>query len=153
DYQLAREEFIPVVEMLYGLQCSGDFARLARFTHKQNSPSIGLSSLVRESLAVAETDLAGMVIVAESPGLVGAALRRSPASIAPSDGGTPSDLFAHPEVREWLSFTPERVHRRSLALVVGVAARMPLRTAANGLSAFLRPLGAAGDLAGHFHAA
>lgn len=153
DYQLAREEFVPVVETLYGVQCAGDFSRLARFVRKQDAPPIGLASLARESLALAEADLVGMVIVAESAGLVGAALRRSPASSVAATGGQPADLFAHPQVREWLSFTPEHVHRRSLALVVGVAARRPLSSAAAEIEPFLRPIGANGDLAGHFHAA
>jgi hypothetical protein len=55
--------------------------------------------------------------------------------------------FALPEVRDWLSFTPERAFARSLALVAGIASRRADSPAA----AYLRPLG--GSLAGHFHAA
>ena len=56
----------------------------------------------------------GIVIAGESDGLVGAAIRRSPVGLA--DGVDP---FAHPDVRDWLSLTPEPEYSRSTALVVG----------------------------------
>lgn len=162
DYQLAREEFVPVVEVLYGLQCFGDFSCLARFEPSRDTPSIGLAALAEQCLALSNSSLAAMVIVAESAGLVGAALRRSPASnaAAPLAGDSPvangtqiaSDLFSHPGVREWLSFSPERLYPRSLALVVGVAGRSPLSSEFAGLAPMLRPLNDTGDLVGHFHA-
>lgn len=157
DYQLARDEFVPAVDVLYGLQCVGDFSQLARFVKKHDAQPIGLSQLAAECLALAQTDLAGMVIVAETAGLVGAALRKSPAGSKTQDASAgvagPSDLFAHPGVRDWLSFSPERVHPRSLALVVGIAAQSPLKSRASPLAPMLRPLSASRDLAGHFHAA
>jgi hypothetical protein len=85
------------------------------------------------------------VIVAETAGLVGAALRRSPAA-EKVESGAP---FAFPQIREWLSFTPERAFPRSLAVVVGIATR----AADTRLEPFLRPLGATAFPAGHFHAA
>jgi anti-anti-sigma factor len=153
DYQLVRDEFVPTVDVLYGVQCAGDFAQLARFVGKQDARPIGLAELAAECLSRSESDLAGMVIIAESAGLVGAALRKSPAIAVPAGSDSVVDLFAHPEVRDWLSFTPERVHPRSLALVVGIAARAPAKSGADHFSAFLRPLDAEGGLAGHFHAA
>ena len=51
-------------------------------------------------------------------GLVGAALRRSPAE--PPDGG---GFFAHPGVRARLTFTAERAFTRSVSLAAGVVAR------------------------------
>ena len=61
------------------------------------------------------------------------------------------DPFAHPEVRDWLSLTPEPEHSRSTALVVGVATREP----GPALDPFVRPLGGGKtpSLMGHFHAA
>lgn len=152
DYQLARENFIPVIEVLYGLQCTGDFSQLARFENAKDSAPIGFSTLVEQCLSLAEADLTGMVFVAESAGLVGAALKRSPAQQSVG-AGTSADTFTHPEIREWLSFSPEHVHLRSLALVVGVAGRSPLRNGSASLSPLLRPLNAAGTISGHFHAA
>jgi len=156
DYQLAREEFVPVVEVLYGLQCVGDFRQLARFESAPGA-SIGLSALAEQCLDFCESGLVGLAIVAESAGLAGAALRRSPAAIVPAavggDEQTAGDLFSHPGVRDWISFSPERVHSRSLALVVGVAARNPIAARHSGLSPLLKPLDPAGKLVGHFHAA
>jgi hypothetical protein len=84
------------------------------------------------------------VMVAESAGLMGAALRRSPARAAAETAP-----FTFPQIREWLSFTPERVYPRSLALVVGVAVRAEHAE----LTRLLRPLGSEAWPAGHFHAA
>jgi hypothetical protein len=83
-----------------------------------------------------------MVIVAESAGLAGAALRRSP-------GGGSHLPFELPGVRDWLWFTPERAFARSLTLIVGVVSRTEIA----GLTPFLRPLGAEAWPAAHFHAA
>jgi hypothetical protein len=82
-----------------------------------------------------------VVLVAESAGLVGAALRRSPAVDAAA--------FQYPEIRTWLSFSTERLYARSLALVAGVASTAP----SSPFASLLRPLGEAADLSGHFHAA
>jgi hypothetical protein len=94
------------------------------------------------------------VIAAETDGLVGAAISRSPVGMTSG-----VDPFAHGNVREWFSFTPEPEYGRNMALVVGVAAR----GVSPEIRAFVRPLlGAVGpgdggsDRAvpvGHFHAA
>ncbi|MBI3866452.1 MAG: STAS domain-containing protein [Planctomycetia bacterium] len=157
DYQLAREDFVPVVELLYGLQCTGDFSHLARFERYQAGHTIVLSSLVEQCLTLAAADVLALVIVAESAGLVGAALRRSPATAQDAatraGNGDDAGLFSHPAVRDWLSFSPERVFPRSLALVAGIAARVPVAARAAALAPLLRPIDAEEKLAGHFHAA
>ena len=83
-------------------------------------------------------------MIAESAGLMGAALRRSPA-----EKGSESAPFRHPEAREWLSFTAEPAYVRSLTLVGGVAARADC----GALAPMLRPLSKGSTLMGHFHAA
>jgi hypothetical protein len=57
--------------------------------------------------------------------------------------------FEFPDVRQWLSFTPEPAYARSMALVAGVVAV----DAPIGLTSFLRPLGGPYDPVGHLHAA
>jgi hypothetical protein len=88
----------------------------------------------------------GVVLAGEIEGLVGAALRRSPVDLPAG-----LDPFSHPEVKDWLSMTPEPEHSRSMALVVGVASRQ----AGPALSQFLRPVAESPTpgLLGHFHAA
>jgi hypothetical protein len=103
-----------------------------------------LSELASVCLDVAGADAAGVVMIAESAGLVGAALRRSPA-LGDEDGGP----FGFPGVRDWLTFTAESAFARSLALVVGVAAR----GAGGALAPLVRPLGSPPAPTGHFHAA
>jgi hypothetical protein len=103
-----------------------------------NDPAT-LSAAVAQCLEVAGSESAAIVILAESAGLVGAALKRSPTAAG--------QVFAFPDVRRWLSFWAERSHLHALALIGGVASKAPVSE----LAAFVRPLG--GGVSGHFHAA
>ena len=144
DYLIAEGTFVPELQVLYSLVCEGPFARLARFEAKGDAGTVVLSELVDACLEVAGSDMAGIVIVAESAGLMGAALRQSPAR--PGGEGAP---FRYPEVRRWLSFSAERAHLRSLAVVAGVGSR----SAGGRFASMLRPLEGGSGTAGHFHAA
>jgi hypothetical protein len=115
-----------------------------RFETSTAEAPISLAELVRNALEISSAPAIGMVMVVESAGLVGAALRRSPA--AAGVNGAP---FKYPEVRSWLSFSTERLYSRSLALISGVAANSECLP----LAPLLRPLGAAAGPLGHFHAA
>jgi anti-anti-sigma factor len=150
DFERAVGAFVPGVRLLYGLVFPTVRASVARFEAKgePGSASVGLSQIALACLDQAGGGIVGIVLAGESDGLVGAALQRSPV-------GLPAGLdpFAHPEVRDWLSLTPEPEHSRSTALVVGVATREP----GAALAPFVRPLSAesapARPLQGHFHAA
>ena len=127
DYLMLGETTAPNVRLCYGLVYEGSFSRMPRFETKNDAGTVTLSQLAELSLELSGADAVGMVLVAESAGLMGAALRRSPAEDAPAEAP-----FAHPGVREWLTFTAERAYRSSTTLVVGVALRGdpgPLRTA------------------------
>jgi anti-anti-sigma factor len=155
DFEQAAGAFVPEVRVLYGLAfpVSAE-ATLVRFEAKGDpgQASTPLSRLAAACLDQAGASTAGLVLVGETNGLVGTALRRSPVTLP--DGVDP---FAHPQARDWLSLTSEPEHARSTALVVGVATR----AAGSVLAPFVRPLlgGAAGSdsglpgLQGHFHAA
>ena len=88
----------------------------------------------------------GVVLIGETAGLVGTALRRSPVGMP-----TGLDVFAHTQARDWLSLTSEPEHARGTVLVAGVATHGP----SPALAPFVRPLSATGppELRGHFHAA
>jgi len=144
DYLVATGTLVPAVEVLYCLTCDGQFTHLVRFEAKKEALTVTLTELVGTCLEIAGAEVAGIVIAAESAGLMGAALRRSPA--LPADETTP---FTHPQIREWLSFTAERAYSRSLTLAVGVATRVDHRV----LAPLVRPLGKEPWPAGHFHAA
>ncbi|MGH7833529.1 MAG: STAS domain-containing protein [Candidatus Binatia bacterium] len=143
DYMLAAGNFIPQIKVLYGILCEGDFQMVVHFERKDASSAAKLGEIVEACLEIAEAEALGIVMIAESAGLIGTALRRSPAL---RDSETA--LFAFPQVRDWLSFAAEPVYTRALTLIVGVAAR----TAPKRLAPLLRPLGQSA-LAAHFHAA
>jgi anti-anti-sigma factor len=145
DYLVATEGSVLDMQVCYCIACEGTFSHLARFEAKGEAGVVPLTELVEACLHVAQDDAIGLVLVAETTGLMGAALRQSPA--APGSGTT--SLFGFPQVREWLTFTAERAFPRSVALVVGVATR-----GSDGpLAPLVRPLGRKPGLAGHFHAA
>lgn len=133
----------PEAHLLYGLRCRGPFRRQLRFETLSHGEAIGLSELASTCLELADATRAGVVMVGEPRGLVGASLRRSPALAAPVDA-----RLGFPEVREWISFTAEPAFRDGQSLVVGIATRTPDAT----LAPWLRPLAPAGP-EGHFHAA
>jgi len=138
----------PEARMLYALACEGRFASLARFEPAGDARAISLPGLAETALELSGAPAAGVVIVAEVAGLVGATLRQSP--FAPAGAGAaPGGFFAHPQVRERLTFTAERAFARNVALVAGVVARPD----APGDHSQLRPIGGPSGLVGHFHAA
>jgi anti-anti-sigma factor len=142
DYMLSEGQLGSEVRALYCLACEGQFSHLVRFEAGHPDAPIGLETLVTACLEEAAASAIGFVMVAETAGLVGAALRQSPAA---SGGG--QDFFAFPGIRNRLAFTAERAFPRSVALVGGVVSR-----ASDGSSQpQFRPLGA--EVSGHVHAA
>ena len=147
DYLVTSADSSPELHVCYGIVCEGALTRFARFEAEIEAGRVPLSGLVQGCLDLAGVDRIGMVLVGETAGLMGAALRRSPA--AGAVGGSP---FAFPQVRDWLTFTAERAYMRATALVVGVAVRGDA-AGSDPLEALLRPLGKEEALRGHFHAA
>ncbi len=145
DFMIASGELVPEINVLYGLRGEGEFSHLMRFEAANPDTSISLIELVRTALDISGAPVIGMVMVVESAGLVGAALRRSPAT-SPGVNHAP---FQYPEVRSWLSFSTERLYPRSLALISGVAAA----SACAPLAPMLRRLATEPLPLGHFHAA
>lgn len=151
DFQIGTGSFLPTVQMGYGIRCVGAISHLCRFEPADADGRAPLSAVVDQCLELCKTDLAGMVFVAESAGLIGASLRTSPASSDVARSST--SKFTHPEIRHWLSFSPERSFTRSLALVVGVASRGVPAGPYAPLAEMLRPIAPRSELYGHFHAA
>ncbi len=143
DYLLGGGRVAPNAMLASGLICEGGFSQLLRFNPRPDAGAIPLSELAGVALDAAGGKLAGLVIVGETAGLRGARLRRSPAD------GTSPVRFEVPEVREWLSFAPERIYPLTTTLIAGVVARKP----AGPIAAHLRRLGPIERLYGHFHAA
>lgn len=144
DYFVPAGSSVANVQVCYAAAFQGAFAKMARFEANKESGSITLKQLAEASLDLAGTERLGMVMVAETDGLVGAALRRPPVTSTSA-----SELFEFPEVRKWLTFTAERAYSRSLALVVGLVARGDC----GAVGPVLRAMATDGELSGHFHAA
>jgi hypothetical protein len=141
DYLVATSGDAPSVRVSRGLICDGAWLRHVRFETAERDDATTLTTMAAVCLDLAKADAAAVVVMAETTGLVGAALRRSPYE------SSADDFFSFPDVRTRLTFTAEPAFRGSLALVAGVVQRPggPVP------STHLRPLGE--GLAGHFHAA
>lgn len=142
DYVVEQGSLVPQVETLYAITGKGDFSTMVRFDALADGPGkIALSELAATLLDLGGSSSIAFVILAEAAGLVGAALRKSPAR----------KPLSHelPAVRDWLSFTTERTSEKNLALLVGVAGRDIQGEAAK----FLRPIKSGSSIAAHIHAA
>jgi anti-anti-sigma factor len=144
DYLVGDGEVAPRAVLASGLTCEGAFSKLVRFSTKPDVDAVPLSEVAGVCLDAVGGTVAGVVIAAETLGLSGARIRRSPAA----PGASPLE-FEVAALREWLSFTPERASALTTTLVAGVVARTP----EGPLAAHLRPFGSSGNLYGHFHAA
>ena len=151
DYMIAAETFVPELQVLYCAIGEGRFRHVARFEASKEAGAVRLNDLIHAGFELAGSDTIGVVIAAETAGLLGVSLLRSPASERAGDGET--SPLAFPAVREWLSYSAERAHKRSLALVAGIAAKTDSLKNAGRLLSMLRPLGPAHSPVGHFHAA
>jgi anti-anti-sigma factor len=143
DYFTQGEQHGPPPTAVFasGLSCAGSFSHLVRFSPRPEVTAIPLSELASVALDATGARMAGLVIAAECAGTTGVRIRRPPAGTALS--------YDLPAVRDWLLFSPDRIHTTTTTVVVGVAARSPRAP----LAAHLRPLGMTGRLMGHFHAA
>ena len=130
------------VHVLYCLACEGQFRTLIRFESLQPDITLSLTRLLNACLDETAARSMGVVMTVETTGLIGAALRRSPAG--PANG---RDFFAFPEIRSRLSFTAERAFPHSVALIGGVVTRAE----AGARHPLLRSVG--DGLYGHLHAA
>ncbi len=143
DYLEQAERFVPRVHAIQSLQGEGFFSHLVRFQPAAKGDFLNLSDLLRHAFQATNADAIALLALAEVEGLVGASLCRSPGLIAPNDHPA-----VFPEIRNWLAFCGERLHRQTQALVVAFATR----TAQHPLTAHLQPLPSAPEIHAHAHA-
>jgi len=142
DFDVGVGGRAPTAQLVSGLVCGGGFSLLKRFSSPSETEPIPLSELARASLEGVGSPTAGLVMVAETTGLVGAWLRRSPGIVL-------SSMYLDvPGVRAWLATTPQPVHQGATVLVAGVVSRRPDPV----LAPHLRPVAPGADLVGHLHA-
>lgn len=147
DYGITTGNYIPDLKVLYGLTCEGEPSHLITFETREASGSISCSNLLEEICASRElkdfTSL-GIVIVAETNGLVGTALIRSPLS-----NEVNTSPFTFPQLRENINLTTEKAYSNMLALATGIITRQPSPE----LVPFVRPLRPRSIWQGHIHCA
>jgi anti-anti-sigma factor len=142
DFDVGLGGRAPQVQLVSGLACEGNFSLLKRFSTPAEGESIPLSELAQVALEGSSGETVGVVMVAETTGLVGAWLRRSPGVVLFS-------MYLDVQgIREWLGTTPQAAHPGTTTLVVGVVSRRPDPL----LAQHLRPVAPGTDVLGHFHA-
>jgi len=114
DFMLKEGNLTPSIKMLYGILLEGSFGKFVRFSPTTNGNSISMSKIMREiSKHTNLSDLA-MVMMAESTGMVGVAVKRSPAVIVKSG------LFSFPQIKENLNLTTEPEYSGEISLSLSV---------------------------------
>jgi anti-anti-sigma factor len=120
DCILSEQSFVPSLQCIQALSCQGSMARLIRFRRSEKTPFYPLSTLVDQMRG--DRNEVGFVVIGETEGLVGAHLIQSPGRLTDATGWT------YPEIKEWLSFSGERVFSRQQTVIAGVARREGDRT-------------------------
>ena len=143
DYLTTIRGRAPQALLACGIACEGKMSHLVRFTATHRGESVPLSELAEVCLDAVGADAAGVVMVAETAGLVGASRRRSPGAV------TGPHAFDATALRDWLTFTAEPAHVGATALITGVIAR----SVASPLLPHVRPLDGIGGILAHLHAA
>ncbi|WP_269543084.1 STAS domain-containing protein [Cerasicoccus fimbriatus] len=142
DYMVTHGALKADAQIISGIAASALPAGLTRFETHADDGVIGLLELAETILCIAKSNAAIVVAMTETAGLIGAALRQS---LAATDS---DEHLQFPAIRDWLSFSADRIHRDSTTLLVGVVAKP-----GTPIESQLRPLDADGKTLGHFHAA
>jgi len=143
DYAFKTGNYIPEIVSLYSVFFEGSFSHFIRFETVKNRLFVSLSELIETCINSNEITSAGMVILAETSGLVGASLNNSPLK-----NKQRLSLFKFPEVREQINFTTEPAYDKMLTLITGIA----VKNKNDLLKPYTRPLSSTGDIRCHFHA-
>ena len=141
DYLTAEKEYLPALQCAQALAWQGPMAHLLRFAASDEKPFFTVTDLLDMIFERCGTT-AGFVILGEIEGLVGATLIRAP---GPAEAAR---TFDYPEVKQWLSFSGERIFAHQQALITGVAEK---RRADH--DPLMPPISSRPDLAAHLHAA
>jgi hypothetical protein len=107
------------IRFLHGFSFAGEFRR--RLMFEDRDEPIGLDRLQRALFTLSDANLLGLVLVAESRGHRGMALRRIPlAGSLPRAGAS---IVDPDRLADWLDFSPEPAKPGRLLLACGILAR------------------------------
>ncbi|HNS17993.1 MAG TPA: STAS domain-containing protein [Bacteroidales bacterium] len=144
DYLSRVGRMVPRVNLLYGLLFEGKFSHKIRFEMTGPNKKIYLSDLIAQLHGLIPFGRAGMVMVAETTGLVGAALSADPLS-----GELSNPLFSFPEIKQQVTVTTEPEFSGRLTVTTGMVA-LATNDEAYGYG---RPLKSGSPFLGHLHTA
>lgn len=144
DYLMAGKDYVPSMQCIQALVCRGEAATLIRFSPSGQTHFFQISELLDMILDHCGGMMAGFVILGEIEGLVGASLIQSPGFLSDDRA------ISFPEIKEWLSFSGERIFPHQQALLTGVVKKMGSCEVRDPL---LPALPSRPDLAVHVHAA
>ncbi len=144
DYLIRTGQMVPKVNLLYGLLFEGQFSHMVRFEVTDMNRKVRFSQLADHLHQLVPFERAGMVMVAESTGLVGASL-----AVDPMARERAKPLFSFPDIKQQVTMTTEPEFNGMFALVTGIVSA----AGADRTNIHLRPLSPFSPLLGHFHAA
>jgi anti-anti-sigma factor len=140
DYMVSSGKLVAPLTELYGIHFDGNFSLVIRFEQENPQNTIGLTQLVTTIRKLTGYKQLGLVMLAESGGLIGTSLNIPPV------GG--KEIFNFPEIKNNINFTTEPAHIKKLILAAGY-----FSTESGEESKFLRPLEPGSPLLGHIHTA
>ncbi len=114
DFMLTEGKLIPSINMLYGVSLDGSFSQFIKFSPSGNKKSIPLSKIIKAVAVNTGLREFAMVMMAESNGVVGVALKRSPVTI--DNYG----LFSFPQVKDNLNLTTEPEYTGDISLSISI---------------------------------
>ncbi len=144
EYMVSEGDWVPELNVLYGLWCQGAFSRLLRFDAKPDPGRVPLSEIAETALGAAGASAAGFVMLAESAGLLGVGLKRSIGDLKNLEAP-----LSFRDVRKSLSGEPQRMSHRVLSLVTGVVTTSPPAE----LEGLFQPVHGSSQLFAHVNAA
>lgn len=118
DFIQGNDNFKPSILCLNYLRCEGRFSTGFYFENKDDS-FLPFSSLCEDILNRIDEDSAAVLLIAETTGLVGASLAKSP-----TQKHSDESIFDFPNVRDWLAFCPEKQYGGQLAVIFGIVSRL-----------------------------
>lgn len=139
DYAIATGQYVPSVNALFAIRATGEFTDRVVFEPTAGTTSILLHKLVDALFSLTGYPKLALLMIAESDGLIGMRLRKSPVS-------DPA-LLELPGLRDNLFFTTEPAYSKMLTVSFGYFEK----AGHNGTPACVRPTQTGSAVAGHLH--
>ena len=141
DYAVQSGQFVPAIESLFSIQVEGAFTEVIAFESLGSEQNIQLNHIVSKLSEISGQGKFALLMIAESQGLIGMSLRKSPV------GGDP--MLEFPAIRDNIFYTTEPIHPRMLTVSFGYFDSQPDQE----LEKILRPISPDASLLGHIHTA